>query len=180
MKKSLLFTICVTCIFFISLPSFALDISIEAVKDGKVPASYAEVVKDNGQERVIFSDSSTFYSPQTLNQIFNAYGIHLTAETMEGKACKVPGSCAKVLEVKGKKEVVFEDSCCFYGPSALNNILNAYGVHLKLEALKATDCKVPASYAQVVKDGEKEKVVFSEAGTFYGPSALNAILNAYK
>lgn len=58
--------------------------------------------------------------------------------------------------------------------------LPAFAIDLPLEALKAKDCKVPASYAKVVKVDDKEDIVFGSSGTFYGPSSLNNILNAYK
>jgi len=57
--------------------------------------------------------------------------------------------------------------------------LPAFAIDLSVKALKAKDCKVPASYAKVVKVDGKEKIVFGTSGTFYGPSSLNNILNAY-
>ena len=58
--------------------------------------------------------------------------------------------------------------------------LPSFAINLPLKALKAKDCKVPASYAKVVEVGDEEKVVIGTSSTFYGPSSLNNILNAYK
>jgi hypothetical protein len=38
---------------------------------------------------------------------------------------------------------------------------------------------VPATYAKVVKKGDKEVVVFDETATMYSPSSINRILSAY-
>lgn len=75
MKKITTLTICIALSLSISLPSFAIDLSIEALKakDNKVPASFAKVVKENGEEKIVFGSSGTFYGPTELKNILNAY-----------------------------------------------------------------------------------------------------------
>jgi hypothetical protein len=38
---------------------------------------------------------------------------------------------------------------------------------------------VPATYAKVVKKGDKDTIVFDQTATMYSPSSLNRILSAY-
>ena len=110
---------------------------------------------------------------------FPSFALELSVEA----AKDVPSSYAKVVKYKdedGKeKEKVVFGTKSLYPPDSLNQILNAYGVKLSVEAAK----DVPSSYAKVVKykdeDGkEKEKVVFGTKN-LYPPDSLNQILNAY-
>ena len=64
------------CIFiFVASNCYAIELHVDALKDpnSMVPKSYAKVVKDKEVEKVVFTNSSTFYCPECLNHIFAAY-----------------------------------------------------------------------------------------------------------
>lgn len=172
----------------VSLPVFAIELSIERLKNEEysVPGSYAKVITvlENGieVEKIVFSGSSTFYGPKSLNNILEAYGVSLSIDALKDKKNRVPKSFAKIVKDEDDIEmIVFSNSSTFYGPKSLNNILEAYGVSLSMDALKDKKNRVPKSFAKIVKDeNDKEKIVFSDSFTFYGPKSLNNILEAYK
>ena len=71
MKKIMVFALCVFCSFVITLPSFAIELTVDAVKN--VPSSYAKVVKEKDKETVVFGKSGIAFGPESLNKILNAY-----------------------------------------------------------------------------------------------------------
>ena len=140
------------------------ELSVDAVKAGKVSASYATVKGG----KIAFSKKPTAYSPETLNGILNAYGAALSGEGV-GIAQKASKAYASM---KGGK-IVFGKKPTAYSPETLNTILNAYELTFPPEsAEKMTD---PPNYAKA-KGG---KVVFGKKPTAYSPEEFDMLLSAY-
>ena len=172
---------------------FAVELTLDALRSETsiIPSSYAEIVKykdkNEDKEKIVFNGSGVLYGPSALNQILEGYGIKLQPQVLKDKSSEIPSSFARIVKYKDKGEVkekiVFGKSSVFYGPSALNQILEGYGVKLQPQVLKDKSSEIPSSFARIVKykdKGEvKEKIVFGNTSTFYGPSKLNHILAAY-
>lgn len=140
------------------------ELSVDAVKAGKVSSSYANVKGG----KIVFSKKPTAYSPETLNGILNAYGATLSGEGV-GIAQKASKDFAKM---KGGK-IVFGKKPTAYSPATLNMILNAYELTFPPESAKQmTD---PPNFAKA-KGG---KVVFGKKPTAYSPEEFNMLLSAY-
>jgi OOP family OmpA-OmpF porin len=140
------------------------ELTVEAVQAGKVSSSYAKV--KNGT--VVFGKSSTLYSPDTLNQILEAYGLQISADAVP----TLQKSTKSYASVKDG-QVAFGKQATAYSPDVMNAILEAYGLTFPLESAQGmTD---PSSYAKV-KDG---KIVFGKSSTAYSPEEFNMLLCAY-
>lgn len=151
---------CVVLSVLMCFSAFALELTLENAK--KAPSSYAKVEKD----KIVFGKSATAFSPDSFNQILEAYGATLTTEG----AKNAPKTYAKV----EKDKIVFGKGAAAYDPETLNQILEAYGLTLSMDALKAGS--LPKTFAQAVKD----KVSFAKGATAYSPDAMHAILTAYQ
>lgn len=162
MKKIMVFAVCLALCMAVGTPSPAVELSVDAVKAGKVPASYA-TVKDG---KIVYGKSATAYSPDTMDKILGGYELALKPEAVNG--LKYP-SYAKVSEGK----IDFGKNVAAYDPGTLHNILSAYGLILPLENAKAL--KDPANYVKV-KDGKLE---FGKSATAYSPEEFNMLLSAY-
>jgi flagellar motor protein MotB len=161
MKRSVgVFIGCFVLSVLMCFSAFALELTLENAK--MVPSTYAKVEKDT----IVFGRSATAFSPDSFNQILEAYGATLTTEG----AKRAPKTYARV----EKDKIVFGKGATAYDPETLNQILEAYDLTLSMEALKAG--KLPKTFAQAVKD----KVVFAKGATAYSPDSLHAILTAYE
>lgn len=125
MKRIFVVMLCAALCLMVSLPSFALELTPDAVKK--------------------IYNSPTAYSPDTFNAILEASGLTLTADNLAGS--KVPPSYAKAAD----GAVSFGDKPTAYRPEELHAILTSYGLTLSPEAVKeklgSTD------YAKVGADG---------------------------
>jgi OOP family OmpA-OmpF porin len=140
------------------------ELTVEAVQAGKVSSSYATV--KNGA--VAFGKSPTAYSPDTLNQILEAYGLQISADAVP----TLRNATTSYASVKDG-QVAFGKQATAYSPDVMNAILEAYGLTFPLESAQGmTD---PPSYAKA-KDG---KIVFGKSPTAYSPEEFNMLLNAY-
>jgi hypothetical protein len=86
----------------------------------KVPATYAKVVKKDGQEPIVFDQTASMYSPSSIDRILSAYGLTLTDPS------KLPPNFAKVVKKDGKETIVFADTTSTYSAKSMNQILSAY------------------------------------------------------
>jgi OOP family OmpA-OmpF porin len=159
MKKIIIMVMSVAVALAMALPAAAIELSPDAAN---IPSIYASV-KDG---QVVYRDSSTAYSPGTLNAILTAYGLELTPEA----AANVPASYAQVVD----GNVVFGSTSAAFTPEDYNNIFTAYGLELSPE--DAAAIQGPVNYCKVV-DGE---IVFGKTSTAYSAMGLSQILAAYK
>jgi OOP family OmpA-OmpF porin len=159
MKKIIIMVMSIAVALAMALPASAIELSPDAAN---IPSIYASV-KDG---QVVYRDSSTAYSPGTLNAILTAYGLELTPEA----AANVPASYAQVVD----GNVVFGSTSAAFTPEDYNNIFTAYGLELSPE--DAAAIQGPVNYCKVV-DGE---IVFGKTSTAYSAMGLSQILAAYK
>lgn len=130
----------------------------------KVPSGYATV--KNGA--VVFGKNPTAYSPDTLNQILEAYGLQISADAVP----TLQKSTTSYASIKDG-QVAFGKQATAYSPDVMNAILEAYGLTFPLESAQGmTD---PPSYAKA-KDGQ---IVFGKSPTAYSPEEFNMLLCAY-
>jgi hypothetical protein len=87
----------------------------------KAPSGYVKVVKKGDKEEWVFDDTSSMYSPATLDQILSAYGLTLKDPK------KAPPGYVKVVKKGDKEELVFDTTSLSYSPARLNQVLLAYG-----------------------------------------------------
>lgn len=99
------------------LAAYGLTLAPEAVTG--VPSSYAKVVDD----KVIFNNTPTAYSPAQYDSIFKAYGLELTPEAVTDKL----GGLSSYAKVKDDK-ITFGNTSTAYGASELSTILSAYSL----------------------------------------------------
>ena len=74
MRKIMVLALSMVFCFAISVPSFAVELAVDAVE--KAPSSYAKVVtvvEDGAEKEVIAFGDSNMYTAKGLNQILNAY-----------------------------------------------------------------------------------------------------------
>lgn len=105
MKRIIVVMLCAALSLVLSLPSFALELTPEAVK---------KIYK-----------SPTAYSPDTFNAIMEANGLTLEADAVSG----IPASYAKV----SNGNIAFGKKPTAYRPTELHSILTAYGLTLSPE-----------------------------------------------
>lgn len=163
MKKIIIFAICLAVSMAISLPSLAIELSVKAVRDKKVPASYATL---NKKGEIVYGKHGTAWSPGTFDRVLKAY--ELTLEPKHVNDLKYP-RYAKVQN----EEIVFGESPVAYDPGTYHRILSAYGLILPLENARAL--KDPPNYVKVIND----KLVFGTKSTAYSPEEFNMVMNAY-
>lgn len=144
----------------ISFSTWAAEVDLEAVREGKVPTSYATVEDGN----IVYGMAVTSYSPDLTDKILTAYG-----GTFQPDA-KVPTSYATVKN----GNIVFGKTATVYSPDRTHEILTAYGFSTTPEAMEKL--KDPYSYARV-KDG---KVVFGAQATAYNPEEFNMLMAVYQ
>ncbi|MFO7685223.1 MAG: hypothetical protein R6V60_03945, partial [Desulfobacterales bacterium] len=144
----------------ISFPAWAAELDVEAVREGKVPASYATVKDGN----IVYGKSVTSYSPDKMDQILTAYGGIFQADA------KVPASYAKVKD----GNIVFGKTAVIYSPDLTHEILTAYGFSTTPEAME--ELNDPSTYA-TVKDG---RIIFGKQATAYSPEEFNMLMAAYQ
>ena len=73
MKKIYWLAVFVVYTIVIAIPSFAIELSIEAVGNKEVPDSYATIKNDDEGKEIIVFGSSTIFGPSMLNTILEAY-----------------------------------------------------------------------------------------------------------
>ncbi len=162
-KVTVLTALLVAFCLVVSLPALAVELTPEAARALSDPVGYA-TVKDG---TVVFGDDAAAYSPESLNNLLNAYGATLSVEA--ANALEGPVGYAKVKD----GAIAFGDDATAYGPDIMHKILTAYGLCLTPEAVRSGN--VPGTYASV-KDGN---IVFDKKATAYSPETFNGILNAY-
>jgi outer membrane protein OmpA-like peptidoglycan-associated protein len=145
-----------------SQPSFAIELTVEAVKAGKVTANYAKV--KNG--KIVYGKQATAYSPDTLDRILRAYKLKLEQDAV--KELNYP----RYAKVKGG-DIVFGKKSAAYDPGTTHRILKAYGLILKRD--KARELKDPPNYVKVIDD----ELVFGKRPTAYSPEEFAMLLGAY-
>ncbi|MCP4353554.1 MAG: OmpA family protein [Desulfobacterales bacterium] len=163
MKKIIIFAICLACCMAVSLPSFAIELSVEAVKAKKVPASYATV--KNG--KIVYGKHATAYSPDSLDRILRAYELDLNDNDVNEL------NYPRYAKVKDG-EIVFGKSSAAYDPGTYHKILSAYDLILPIENARAL--RDPPNY---VKLNDNNKLIFGKSSTAYSPEEFNMLLNAY-
>ena len=102
MKRIIVVMLCAALSLVLSLPSFALELTPDAVK---------KIYK-----------KPTAYSPDTFNAIMEANGLSLTADAVKG----IPASYAKASD----GNIKFGKKPTAYRPAELRFILTAYGLTL--------------------------------------------------
>lgn len=122
MKRIIVVMLCAALSLVMSLPSFALELTPDAVK--KIHAK------------------PTAYSPDTFNAIMEANGLTLTADAVSG----IPASYAKASD----GNVSFGKKPTAYRPTELHSILTAYGLTLSPEEVSAK--LGSTDYAKVVNN----------------------------
>jgi len=147
---------CLAIIF----PAWAAELGADAVREGKVPVSYATLKGDN----IVYGKAVTSYSPDLMDKILTAYG-----GTFQPDA-KVPTSYATVKN----GNIVFGKTAVIYSPDLTHEILTAYGFSTTPEAME--ELKDPYSYA-TVKNG---KIIFGTQATAYNPEEFNMLMAAYQ
>ncbi|MCP4109748.1 MAG: OmpA family protein [Desulfobacteraceae bacterium] len=163
MKKIIIFAICLACCMAVSLPSFAIELTVEAVKAKKVPASYA-TVKDG---KIVYGKHATAYSPDSLDRILRAYELDFNDNDVNEL------NYPRYAKVKDG-EIVFGKSSAAYDPGTYHKILSAYDLILPIENARAL--KDPPNY---VKLNDNNKLIFGKRSTAYSPEEFNMLLNAY-
>lgn len=108
---------------------------------------------------------NTAYSSVRFNDILEAYGLNLSAESVK----MAPPSYAKL----AGDTVKFNDTAIAYYPINYHSILTAYGLEINPDEVSAKLKLI--SYASV-KDG---KVVFGKISTAYNPHEWETILSTY-
>ncbi len=154
-----------------TLPSFAIELQMNAVEEHKVTGNYAKV-KDG---KVVFGKQPTAYSPETLNMILNAYGVSLAADAVSAVQAVSKGYAS----VNKDGQVAFGKVGTAYSPETLHTILTAYGNEngkLFLSPEAAGAMKDPPNYVKV-KEG---KLAFGKQSTAYSPEEFNMLLGAYQ
>jgi hypothetical protein len=162
MKKMIIFAVCLAFCMAVSLPSFAIELTVEAVQAKKVSARYA-TVKDG---KIVYGKQATAYSPDSLDRILKAYELDLTNDNVN--ALNYP----RYAQVKDGG-IVFGGSPAAYDPGTYHKILSAYGLILPIDNARAL--KDPPNYVKVIND----KLVFGQSSTAYSPEEFNMLLNAY-
>ncbi len=162
--------------------------AVELTDVESAPRQYVKkvVVQDletgEKSEQYHFGSSSVIWRPESLNNIFAAYGLAFDADYVDD----VPKNYCHLVEVKnedGEKEMVmkFNDrDAIIWEPKALDRILTAYG--LSLDPGKIAD--LPRGYAALVEatneDGETEQAIdFGNDNIIWSADKLNQILAAY-
>lgn len=170
MKKIMVIALGMIFCLAATLPSFAIELQVNAVEEHKVTGNYAKV-KDG---KIVFGKQPTAYSPETLNMILNAYGVSLAADAVSA----VQAASKGYVSLKDG-QVVFGKVGTAYSPETLHTILTAYGNEngkLFLSPEAAGAMKDPPNYLKV-KDG---KFVFGKQSTAYSPEEFNMLLGAYQ
>jgi len=107
MKRIIVVMLCAALSLVLSLPSFALELTPDAVK---------KIYKN-----------PTAYSPDTFNAIMEANGLTLASDAVSG----IPASYAKA----SNGNIAFGTKPTAYRPAELHSILTAYGLTLSPEAV---------------------------------------------
>jgi len=170
MKKIMVIALGMIFCLAATLPSFAIELQVNAVEEHKVTGNYAKV-KDG---KIVFGKQPTAYSPDTLNMILNAYGVSLAADSVSA----VQAASKAYASVKDG-QVAFGKVGTAYSPETLHTILTAYGNEngkLFLSPEAAAAMKDPPNYVKV-KDG---KLAFGKQSTAYSPEEFDMLLGAYQ
>jgi OOP family OmpA-OmpF porin len=170
MKKIMVIALGMIFCLAATLPSFAIELPMNAVEEHKVTGNYAKV-KDG---QVVFGKQPTAYSPDVLNMILNAYGVSLAPDSVTAVQ-----SASKGYASLKDGQVVFGKQGTAYSPDVLHTILTAYGNEngkLFLSPEAAAAIKDPSNYVKV-KDG---KLAFGKQATAYSPDEFNMLLAAYQ
>jgi OOP family OmpA-OmpF porin len=171
MKKIMVIALGMIFCLAATLPSFAIELQMNAVEEHKVTGNYAKV-KDG---KVVFGKQPTAYSPETLNMILNAYGVSLAADAVSAVQAVSKGYAS----VNKDGQVAFGKVGTAYSPETLHTILTAYGNEngkLFLSPEAAGAMKDPPNYVKV-KEG---KLAFGKQSTAYSPEEFNMLLGAYQ
>ena len=162
--------------------------AVELVNIDNAPSKYVKkvTVKDpitnEESEKYYFGDDSVIWVAESLNRIFEAYGLEFNADNID----EMPNDYCRLVGVEnedGELEQVMkfnDDEPIIWEPKSLDLILAGYEVSLDQKMI----ADLPFGYATLVditnENGETEKVVkFGTDHTVWTPNSFNTILAAY-
>ena len=160
-----------------------------------LPSQFAKVTvvptedPDVMDYQVAFHPGSVAWTPQTINQIMNAYGKSISPEDAEN----IPGWYAKVVDATDEagnpivdeegnpqKDLKYSTSGAAWKASSLHRIFSTYGLNLPLINVEG----MPRNFTKVIKetvgDEEVDALAFDSSHILWSGHSLARILLAYE